>query len=122
MPVSIARPTRLGFGIVCGAAIAIVDNFASQGEVSPVVVVAMLLAATATGGAMWGWSSWPAAAIVWVCVPAPHVARHALGLADTIHPNTWASIAQLAAFALLVVGIGTGGGILLHAGLASRQR
>jgi hypothetical protein len=36
-------------------------------------------------------------------VPAAHVARHGLGLADAIHPNTWTSIARLAAFALLVV-------------------
>lgn len=122
MRVSVSHPTRLGFGIFCGAAIAFVDNCASGGEVSPVVVVALLLAATAAGGALWGWSGWPAAAIVWASVPAPHLVKQALGVTDTLHPSTWASIAQLAGFTAVVVAIGTGAGTLLHAGLTSSRR
>jgi hypothetical protein len=121
MRFSISHPTRLDFGIASGVAIALVDNFASGGEVSPVVVVALLLAASAASGALWGWSGWPAAAIVWAAVPAPHVVKLAIGLTDTLHPNTWASIAQLAGFTAVVVAIGAGGGALLRAGLASRR-
>jgi hypothetical protein len=86
--------------------------------VSPVVVVALLLAASAAIGALWGFSGWPAAVVVWAAVPAPHAVKLAIGLTDTLHPNTWASIAQLAGFTAVVVAIGGGGGALLRAGLA----
>ena len=122
MRLSVSHPTRIGFGIACGTAIALVDNLASGGEVSPVVVVVLLLATSVTGGALWGLSGWPAAAIVWAAVPAPHVVKLAVGLEDTLHPATWASIGQLAAFTAFVVACGTAVGALLHAGLASRRR
>jgi hypothetical protein len=118
MRFSISHPTRLDFGIACGVAIALVDGVASGGEVSPVVVVALLLAASAAIGALWGFSGWPAAVVVWAAVPAPHAVKLSIGLTDTLHPNTWASIAQLAGFTAVVVAIGGGGGALLRAGLA----
>ena len=118
MRFSISHPTRLDFGIACGVAIALVDGFANGGEVSPVVVVALLLAASAAIGALWGLSGWPAAAIVWAALPAPHVIKLAIGLTDAQHPSTWASIAQLAGFTGVVVAIGGVGGALLRAGLA----
>lgn len=40
----------LGTGLAAGLAIAAADNFASGGDVSPIVIVAMLLAVTAAGG------------------------------------------------------------------------
>lgn len=122
MRFSISHPTRLDFGIACGVAIALVDGFANGGAVSPVVVVALLLSASAAIGALWGFSGWPAAAIVWGALPAPHVLELAIGLTDTQHPNTWASIAQMAGFTGFVVAIGAGAGALLHAGMASRRR
>jgi hypothetical protein len=121
MRISVSHPTRLGFGIVCGTAIALVDNLASGGEVSPVVVVVLLLAAAVTAGGLWGLSGWPAAALVWAAVPAPHVVKLAIGLTDTLHPATWTSIGQLAGFTAVVVASGAGVGALLHAGLASRR-
>jgi hypothetical protein len=122
MRISVSHPTRVGFGIACGTAIALVDNLASGGEVSPVVVVVLLLAAAVTGGALWGLSGWPAMALIWVAVPAPHVVLLAAGLPDTLHPATWPSIGQLAGFTAFVVASGSGAGALLHAGLASRRR
>jgi len=35
-----------------------VDNYAFQGEVSPVVVVALLLGATTTAASLWGRRGW----------------------------------------------------------------
>ena len=109
-----AAGTRLGFGFAAGALIAFLDNVAFAGEVSPIVVVAALLAATLTVGAVWGRHGWPAAAAVWVCVPSVHFVKHLLGLPDTIQPNTWASIAMLAAFSLVVAAVGTVLGVVVR--------
>jgi hypothetical protein len=105
---------RIGIGVAAGGAIAAVDNLVSGGEVSPIVVVALLLAATAAAGAAWGRSGRVAAAAAWVCVPAAHLVKHILGLPDTLQPNTYGSIAMLAAFTLAVAAIGAGSGVWLR--------
>ena len=107
-------PVRLGIGFAAGAAIVYVDNWAFVGEVSPILIVAMLLAATATAGAIWGRRGWVASFAAWVCVPLAHLVKHVLGLPDTLHPNTYASILMLAAFTLAVASIGTGCGVLFR--------
>jgi hypothetical protein len=111
--VAIRWPVPVGVGLAAGAAIAAVDNFAFEGEVSPIVIVALLLAATATAGFLWGRHGPMAAIAAWVCVPLAHLIKHLLGLPDTLHPNTYASILMLAAFTLVVAAIGTGCGVLL---------
>jgi len=113
-PVWSRRPVRAAAGLVAGAAIVYVDNFAFEGEVSPMVIVAMLLAATAIAGAVWGRRAWVAAAATWACVPFAHVVKHVLGLPDTLHPNTYVSIFYLAVFTLVVATVGTGLGVLVH--------
>jgi hypothetical protein len=105
---------RIGGGFVAGAAIVAVDNLAFGGEVSPIVIVAMLLAATAAAGAIWGRRGWVAAAATWVCVPGAHLIKHLLGLPDTLHPNTYTSILMLALFSLAVSAIGIGCGMLVR--------
>jgi hypothetical protein len=107
-------PVRLASGLVAGATIVWVDNVAFEGEVSPIVIVAMLLAVTATAGAVWGWRAWTTAAATWACVPAAHVTKHVLGWPDTLHPNTYASILYLAVFTLAVAIAGTGVGVFTH--------
>lgn len=107
-------PVRLGIGLAAGAAITYVDNFAFEGEVSPIVIVAMLFAATAMAGAIWGQRGWIAVAAAWACVPLAHVIKHVLGLPDTLQPNTYKSILMLAAFTLVVATIGTGCGVLIR--------
>ena len=102
---------QLGVGLVAGGAIIYVDNWAFEGEVSPIVIVALLLAATAMAGAIWGRSGWIASAVTWACVPLAHIAKHALHLPDTLHPNTYTSILYLAAFTLVVATCGTGCGV-----------
>jgi hypothetical protein len=106
--------TRLGAGLVAGAAIVFVDNWAFEGEVSPIIIVAMLLAATAMAGAIWGRDGWMTAAVTWACVPLAHVVKHVLGLPDTLHPNTYTSILYLAAFTLVVAIGGAGCGVLVR--------
>lgn len=109
-----ARSVRVGLGCAAGAAIAYVDNVAFEGEVSPIVIVALLLATSATAGTLWGRGGWLAAGAAWVWVPLSHVVKHLLGLRDTLQPNTYGSIASLAAFSLGVAIAGTGFGMLLR--------
>jgi hypothetical protein len=113
-PILSGYPTHLGVGLVAGAAIVYVDNFAFEGEVSPILIIALLLVATAMAGAMWGRSGWIAAAVTWVCIPVVHAFKHVLGLPDTLHPNTYTSILLLAAFTLVVATVGTGCGVLVR--------
>jgi hypothetical protein len=111
-PVLSTWPARLGAGLVAGAVIVYVDNCAFQGEVSPIVIIALLVAATASAGALWGRSGWMSAAVTWACIPLAHVVKHVLELPDTLHPNTYTSILFLAAFTLVVATVGTGCGVL----------
>jgi hypothetical protein len=105
-------PMRLGVGFLAGAAIVWVDNFAFEGEVSPIIIVAMLLAVTAVSAAIWGGRGWVPVGVEWAGVPLAHLVKHARGLPDTLHPNTYTSILYLAAFTLLVATVGAGVGLL----------
>jgi hypothetical protein len=105
---------RVVVGLAAGAAISTVDNVAFAGEVSPIVVVALLLAATGIAGAFWGRRSWVATILTAGCVPSAHLFKHLLGLPDTLHPNTYASIFKLAGFSLAVVAVGTACGIFVR--------
>jgi CDP-diglyceride synthetase len=105
---------RLLVGLIAGAIIVYIDNFAFQGEVSPIVIVMMLLVSTITFGAIWKWQAWIAALAIWICVPMAHVVKHLLGLPDTLHPNTYPSILLLALFTLVVSAIGFFFGTFLH--------
>ena len=107
-------PRQIGGGALAAAAIVYVDNFAFDGEVSPILIVALLLAATAIAGALWGWHGWIAAAITWACVPSAHLVKHVFGLPDTLHPNTYTSILYLAAFTLVVAMAGTACGAIIR--------
>ncbi len=104
--------TPFGTGLVAGAAIVYVDNWAFGGEVSPIIIVGLLLAATVMAGAVWGRSGWIAATVSWACIPSAHAVKHVLGWPDTLHPNTYTSILYLAAFTLVVATFGTGCGVL----------
>jgi hypothetical protein len=110
----IRLPLLLGTGFVVGATASAVDNFAFHGEVSPIIIVAMLLVMTAIVGWIWGWRGWTGSIVAWACVPLAHLVKHALGLPDTLHPNTYTSILMLAVFTFIIATIGTGCGILLN--------
>jgi hypothetical protein len=105
---------RLFVGLIAGSVIVFIDNFEFQGEVSPIVIVIMLLGATITVGAIWKWQAWIAAVTVWVCVPMVHVVKHLMGLPDTLHPNTYTSILMLAVFTFVISAIGFLFGTLIN--------
>jgi hypothetical protein len=118
-------PFILAMGFMAGLVIAAVDNLGSQGEVSPIVIVGLLLAATIASGLGWGWRGGYATFGTWLWVPAAHLIKHLLGLPDTLHPNTYASITMLAVFTLLVAAMGLAGGVFIRhlaSGPASRSR
>jgi hypothetical protein len=97
--------------VIVGAGIAAVDNFAFGGEVSPIVIVGMLLVFGAAVGMIWGGRAAVAAAIAWVWLPMAHVLKHLMRLPDTIHPNNYASLLKLGAFTFVVTAIGLGFGL-----------
>jgi len=105
---------RLLVGLIAGAVIVFIDNFAFQGEVSPIVIVIMLLVSTITVGAIWKWHAWIAVVTLWICVPIAHVVKHLLGLPDTLHPNTYTSILMLAVFTFVISAIGFLFGTLIN--------
>jgi hypothetical protein len=105
---------RLLVGLIAGAIILYIDNFAFQGEVSPIVIVIMLLVSSITVGTIWKWKAWIAAITIWICVPMAHVVKHLLGLPDTLHPNTYTSILMLAIFTFVISAIGVLFGILIN--------
>jgi hypothetical protein len=107
-------PARLGVGLLAGLVIVYVDNCTFEGEVSPIVIVALLLAATTGAGVLFRRSGWISAAVAWACVPLAHLIKHVLGWPDTLHPNTYVSSLYLALFTLAIAAIGTGGGLLIR--------
>jgi hypothetical protein len=98
--------SRSGIGFIVGLVISLVDNLAFAGEVSPIVIVALLLTVTFAAGAKWGLQGWFTAAGMWICIPAAHLIKHVFDLPDTLHPNTYASILMLAAFSFAIAAIG----------------
>jgi len=105
---------RIAVGLIAGAGVAAVDNFAFGGEISPIVIVAMLLIVAGAFGTIWGVRAAVVAAIVWAWLPMAHVAKHVFRLPDTLHPNTYASILKLAVFSFVVAAIGFGLGLIMH--------
>jgi hypothetical protein len=81
----------------------------------------MLLVVGAAAGMVWGGvRAAVATAVVWVWLPMAHVLKHVMGLPDTIHPNTYASIMKLGVFTFVVTAIGLGFGLAFHRLVAGR--
>jgi len=104
--------TRLGLALGAGGLIAAVDNVWFHGEVSPIVIVGLLLAAAGAAGALWGTAGWIPATVVWAWTPGAHLVKRLFGLPDTLHPNTYRSILLLAGFTFGVTVVGFAAGML----------
>lgn len=110
----VSWPARLGLGITAGALIATVDNLLFEGEVSPIVILGLLLVTTITAGAVFGGRAWMISIVTWFCIPAAHLVKKVLDLPDTLHPNTYVSILMLAGFTLGVAAMGTLAGMIVR--------
>jgi hypothetical protein len=97
---------RIVVGLIVGVIIAYVDNFSFGGEVSPIVIVVLLLVAGITIGIVWNWQALLTAAVMWLCLPMAHVLKKVLGVPDTLHPNTYTSILLFSLFTFVVSSIG----------------
>lgn len=107
-------PARLLTGFVIGAGVAAVDNFAVHGEVSPIIIVAMLLAVAAAIGSLWDSAGFISALLTWAWLPLTHIVKHIYGMPDTLYPNTYQSIAMLAAFSAMVTCVGFAVGMAVY--------
>jgi hypothetical protein len=105
------RPT---VGLLIGAVLVYLDGYAFSGETGPIVTIGCLLVATVSLSLTWSTGAWVAASIAWVMLPLGHVIKHSLGIPDTIQPNTYISIAGLAAVTLIAATLGGGLGLLIR--------
>jgi hypothetical protein len=97
---------RILVGLLIGAIIAYVDNYAFHGEVNPIVIVLLLLLTTFMVGIIWKRHALITVVVLWAWLPMAHVLKHLLGVPDTLNPNTYASIFMLAIFTFVVSAIG----------------
>ena len=105
---------RIFYGLIAGAVIAWVDNYTMGGEVTPIVIVALLLTAAALAGIIWKYRCWSASLLIWAFNPAVHFIKHYFGWQDSIQPNTYPSIVKLAIFTFVITAIGSFAGIFIR--------
>jgi hypothetical protein len=110
----LSMQTRILAGLIIGAMIAYVDNFSFQGEVSPIVIVVILLVATIVIGVLWERRGILTTALLWLWLPMTHIVKKVLGLPDTLHPNTYVSILMFTVFTFVISSIGFIIGIAIH--------
>ncbi len=92
--------------IILGLCIVLVDLFADGGEISPAVVLLLLLIAGAIVGAIHSRLSLWLALLISISLPAVRLILHLLGYKTTLQPDTVASILMVGAVALCVASIG----------------
>lgn len=95
---------RILAGVAAGVVV-LVDNFWAAGEVSPIVIVTLLLVAIFLAGAVWGPRGWPAAAATWARIPLAHLVNHLPRHARYLASEHYLSMLYLAAFCLVVSAI-----------------
>ena len=92
--------------IVLGLIIVCVDLFADRGEISPAVVLALLLSAGAIVGAIHKRFSVLLAVLTAVSLPGIHLALHLAGRKTTLQPDTVTSILMVGVVAVCAATIG----------------
>jgi hypothetical protein len=104
-------PVLLGSASALGAAIAAVDNLACGGEISPLVIVALLAVTAAAAGLAAGGRGAVAALFAGAWLPGVHIVKKVLGVPDTLQPDSYGSIAKLAALVVVVAAVGATVGV-----------
>jgi len=112
---------RIFYGLIAGAVIAWVDNYTMGGEVTPIVIVFLLLIAAAFAGVIWKYRCWSASILIWIFNPLVHFIKHYFGWQDTIQPNTYPSILKLAIFTAVITAIGSFAGIFIRISSGSKK-
>ena len=92
--------------IILGLAIACGDLFADRGEISPAVVLFLLLIAGAIVGAIHGRFSLVLAVLTAISLPGIHLALHLAGRKTTLQPDTVTSILMVGVVAVCAATIG----------------
>jgi len=101
-------------GLLAGVIIALADNFAADGQISPAVIVILLLISSTGAGIIWDNAGWIASAITWIFLPSAHLVGLFFRLPDTLHPAASASILKIAMFSMIIAAAGTATGILIR--------
>ena len=107
------------FSIVLSGTIAYLDAVFKSDD-APMVILALWILAGGALGIMGPFKPWRWAVVVALGVPAIHLIRHALGLPDNIHPNTYVSILLVGVVGLCAVLAGAYGGAFARSSLAGQ--
>ena len=92
--------------VIIGLIISAVDNYAFGGEITPMVIILLLLLATSGMSVIVNTKAYLISIIIWFFLPAVHLIKHLCGLSDSIQPNTIKSILLLALFTFAISQIG----------------
>jgi len=92
--------------IVIGLFISALDNYAFEGEISPIFIIMLLFLFSSGMALIINTEAYILSIIIWVFLPAVHFIKHLLGLSDSIQPNTYESILLLALVTFAVSQVG----------------
>ncbi len=101
-----------------GLLIAALDTAAPFGDDSSKLTILLWLMAGGSLGFVMPSRPWRWAMLVGPWLPLTHLLAHVLGLPDSIHPNTYATILTLVPVSLAVCSVGAYGGALTRRLLA----
>ena len=113
MPRASRLPTLL-MAVALGLVTTLVDFFAANGDVSPPVTLAVLLAAGILLGRFVPTGQWLAALLLGLILPVVHVLAHAVGYDDHVSPNTYGARLLMVPVTVGVALVGTWIGTLLR--------
>lgn len=105
---------QIVIGLIIGLTISVIDNYAFKDELSPVVLVLMLLTVSGFSGLLFGWHGWFTVFIIWLFVPATNFIKYIFDLKSTLHPNTINSILKFTLFSFAITVIGFAIGVILR--------
>jgi hypothetical protein len=103
-----------GLGVALGLVTAAADVASPWGDDTGKVVLLLWLVSAALLGFLRPARPWRWAPLVGLWLPLAHLVLLALGLPDTINPNTWSTAAILVPVALAACLIGAYGGAFLR--------